>query len=231
MKLQDFVLRIGPSLVCFGQFKAAVLECFPRGQALRHELFKVLHIDGEEPNALIGCLDDLAKRRLELFEIRGLCRELGGDPYGHVVVLALAFLVGLHRISVLLLGFDLRDPSDRLPALDVIADGNAERSEPSFRGGDGVDNAATANQNSLACNTGRDTAVDAPANSCGQRDGQDCGQYPVGRFGDGDEMIEFFRRRGALQGAGAKDTFGAVGHPLLPRRSPARPLLPPVRIG
>lgn len=231
MKLQDFVLQIGPSLVRFGQFKTAVLECLPRGQALRHQLFEVLHIDSEEPNALIGCLDDLAERRLELFEIRGLCRKLGGDFYGHLVVLALAFPVGLHRISVLLLGFDLRYPGDHLSALDVIADGNAERSQPPFRSGDGVNDTAAADQNSLARNTGRNTAVNAPANSSGQRGGQDDGQYPVGRFGDGDEMIEFFRRRGALQGAGAKDTFGAVGHSFLPRRSPARLLLPPVKIG
>ena len=71
-QLQDFVLGVLLSLLRIGEFATAILDVAPRGVSLRQQVLEILDVDRQIFDALVGRLDDLVERGLELGKILAL---------------------------------------------------------------------------------------------------------------------------------------------------------------
>src|SRR5258707_1393749 len=118
---------------------------------------------------------------------------------------ALALAKDSSRVGLFLLDIGLDDASNGLALRDVIAHRHFDRRQSSCCGGHGIyDAATTADQKALAKRPGRDSPKDAPCERGGQAKANDDREDPVERFGNIDELVQLFRRRGSLQRDGTK---------------------------
>jgi hypothetical protein len=204
-QFQDLVACILPSLLGIGEIATTLIKGAARRESLRQQIFEVFDVDGEKLDTLVGNLDDLVERGLELGEVLALRGELAFGFLDQVGVLAFALAKHLDSAGVTLTNVGLDDLGERLALHHVIANRDVDRREPACRIGNRFDNlAAAADQNPLTGGAGRNPSDHPPGERSDKRHANDRYQDPVRRLCNLNEVVELFGRRGALQRHGSK---------------------------